>query len=116
MLGGTWNAPSSSSESEQTEEDIAIENAEIDVVARRGADVSLTIHDQLDLGKLQQVCLYHFLRAIEGRGTNVRVCVAGLLFTVVLTLTQDDIFLQLQVQQGAGRLDPIRMSVGWYFC
>lgn len=57
MLEGTWNVPSSSSDSEHTEGDIAIDKAEIDVVAHRGAHVSLTIHDRLDLDKLQQVPL-----------------------------------------------------------
>lgn len=51
---GTWVAASSSSDSGEDEE-TGIENTEIDVVPRRGADVSLNIHGQLDLAKLQQV-------------------------------------------------------------
>lgn len=66
MLEGTWNVPSSSSDSEHTEGDIAIDKAEIDVVAHRGAHVSLTIHDRLDLDKLQQIKAIFFADVDRG--------------------------------------------------
>lgn len=46
----------SSSESDETEEVVEAKTNEIDVGGCKGADVSLTIHEQLDFTKLQQVC------------------------------------------------------------
>lgn len=47
--------PSSSTESDEPNEQAVVDNTEIEVIARRGADVSLNIHDQLDLAKLRRV-------------------------------------------------------------
>ncbi|CAM9475585.1 unnamed protein product [Discosporangium mesarthrocarpum] len=45
---------------EDLEQEVSTQEVEIDVKCRRGEDVSLNIHDQLNLGKLQQLKGFFF--------------------------------------------------------
>lgn len=54
-VDASWHDESSSSESEAEEEEYVPECEDIEVITRKGEDVLLNIHDQLDLAKLQQV-------------------------------------------------------------
>lgn len=57
-VDASWHSESSSSDESETEgEEHVTECEDIEVITRKGEDVLLNIHDQLDLAKLQQVVL-----------------------------------------------------------